>query len=430
MTPSIWVKPGVLAVAAGLLALPAFGQSKGGATPTTPTNTGTTGTGNTGITTAPGRTTTNPSTTTTPTQPSTGLAQPIYVSGRVTLEDGTAPPEPAVIETVCNGTPHGEGYTDAKGYFSLELGSRNNAMIQDASEFGSMSPINSPIMPAGSSTNNSLSSMPRLGGADAAERKYMGCDLQAKLVGYRSQQVSLTGRRPMDDPNIGTILLHRIGATEEGQTVSMVSLAAPKDAKKAYEKGMDFVKKKKFDEAEKNFEKAVEAYPKYAAAWYELGMLQAGASKMDMARGYFNRSLECDSKFVKPYLQLANLNLMEKRWQELADVTEKTVKLDPFSYPQAYFFNSVANYNLHNIDEAEKSGLQAEKLDTRHLYPRVNYLLGLVAIQHKDYEAASRRFKIYLQLDPKADDAATVRSQIEAIDKVTASAPAKNKGQQ
>ncbi|HTP35600.1 MAG TPA: tetratricopeptide repeat protein [Candidatus Acidoferrales bacterium] len=433
MTPTVWVRAITVAAASCLLLIPGFGQSKGGATPTTPTGTGTTGSTGT-PTNTPGRigTPTTPnSTTTTPTQPSTGVPQPIYVSGRVTLEDGTPPPQPAVIETVCSGAPHGEGYTDAKGYFGIELGSRNNAMIQDASEMGSMSGINNPMMSsAGAGGTSPMSSGSRLGGIDGAERKYMGCDLQAKLAGYRSQQVSLTGRRPMDDPNVGVILLHRIGAAEEGQTVSMVSLAAPKDAKKAYDKGMDSLKKKKFDEAEKNFEKAVEAYPKYAAAWFELGMLQAGASKMDMARGYFNRALECDAKFIRPYLQLANLNMMEKRWQDLADVTDKTVKLDPFSYPQAYFFNSVANYNLHNLEEAEKSGLQAEHLDTRHLYPRVNYLLGLVAVQRKDYETASKRFKAYLQLDPKADDAATVRSQIEAIDKVTASAPAKNKDQQ
>jgi tetratricopeptide (TPR) repeat protein len=250
----------------------------------------------------------------------------------------------------------------------------------------------------------------------------MGCDLQAKLVGYRSQQVSLSGRRPMDDPNIGTILLHRMMGNEEGQTVSAVSLAAPKDAKKAYDKGIDALKKKKFDEAEKNFEKAVEAYPKYSTAWYELGMLQAGVNKMDMARSYFQRALECDAKFMKPYLQIAALDMMSKSWQALADVTDKTVKLDPFSYPQAYFYNSVANYNLHNFDVAEKSALEAERLDTRHQYPRVNYLLGLVAIQHKDFEGASKRFKTYLTLDPKADDAATVKSQIEAIDKATASA--------
>ena len=116
----------------------------------------------------------------------------------------------------------------------------------------------------------------------------------------------------MDDPNIGTILLHRIGPAEEGKTVSAVSLAAPKDAKKAYEKGLDAIKKKKFEDAQKNFEKAVEVYPKYSTAWYELGMLQAGQGKMDMARKYWDTAVECDPKFVKPYLQIAIVELQAR----------------------------------------------------------------------------------------------------------------------
>jgi tetratricopeptide (TPR) repeat protein len=272
-------------------------------------------------------------------------------------------------------------------------------------------------------------SAPTSGGAGGAsgggmdpERRYMACDLQARLVGYRSQQVSLSGRRPMDDPNVGVILLHRMGSSEEGQTVSMVSLAAPKDAKRAYEKGLDAIKRKKWAEAQQSFEKAVEAYPRYATAWFELGLLQMGESKPDMARSYFERALECDAKFVKPYLQLAVLDMNEKRWQDAADVTEKTIKLDPFSYPQAHFFNAVANFNLHNLEEAEKSGLDTERLDTRHLFPKVYHLLGLIQAKRQDYEGAAQRFKLYLKYDPKAEDAATVRSQIEAMEKVTAQA--------
>ena len=418
MTPKVWVNARMLVAAAGLLLLPAYGQNQnkgGGGTTTTPPNTGgTPGTTNTGRTTS---TTNNPTNNTNPNSTQPAIPQPLFVSGRVTLEDGTAPPEPVVIETVCNGMPHGEGYTDTKGYFGVELGSRNS-VVQDASEDNTITGMNS-VIPSSTTGNPLAASVPGLGANDP-ERRYMGCDLQAKLVGYRSQQIPLTGRRPLDDPNVGVILLHRMMPNEEGQTISAVSMAAPKDAKKAYDKGVDAIKKKKWDEAEKSFEKAVEAYPKYAAAWYELGMLQMGQSKPDMARSYFKRALECDSKYLKPYLQMAALDMMAKQWQDLADVTEKTVKLDPFSYPQAYFFNSVANYNLHNYEAAEKSGLEAERLDTRHVYPRVIYLLGLVSIQKKDYEDASKRFKAYLKLEPSADDAATVRSQIEAIDKITA----------
>jgi superkiller protein 3 len=168
-----------------------------------------------------------------------------------------------------------------------------------------------------------------------------------------------------------------MGAQEEGRTVSAVSLAAPKDAKKAYEKGLDANKKKKPEDAQKNFEKAVELYPKYATAWYELGMLQVAQKKPEEARKSFDAALEADPKFMKPYLQVAVLQMQAQKWQELADITAKTVKLDPFDYPQAFFFNSVANYNLKNYEAAEKSAMEAERLDTRHQMPKVS-LLGIL----------------------------------------------------
>src|SRR5579864_168919 len=46
---------------------------------------------------------------------------PVHIAGKVTLEDGSPPPFPAVIERLCNGV-FAEGQTDAKGAFSLDLG--------------------------------------------------------------------------------------------------------------------------------------------------------------------------------------------------------------------------------------------------------------------------------------------------------------------
>ena len=58
--------------------------------------------------------------------------RPIFISGKVMMDDGTAPSEQVVIERVCNGSPRPEGYTDSKGHFSFELG-RNQATMVDAS---------------------------------------------------------------------------------------------------------------------------------------------------------------------------------------------------------------------------------------------------------------------------------------------------------
>src|ERR1039457_2476603 len=198
MTWKNWVRAITAAAAVGLLIpVAVIGQGTGGGAPAGGSTGGTTGgsTGGSGGTT--GRTptpapssTTNPSTTPSP----ANIPQPIFVAGRVTLEDGTAPPGLVTLETVCNGAPHGEGYTDSKGYFSVELGARNG-VIQDASEYTPTRNWNTSSVTSGSVTSGPPGSCP------SPDRKNMDYALQAKLAGYPSQTVSLSGRRPMDDPN-------------------------------------------------------------------------------------------------------------------------------------------------------------------------------------------------------------------------------------
>ena len=345
----------------------------------------------------------------------------MYISGRVMLEDGAPPTEPAVIETVCNGLTHGQGYTDSKGYFALELGSRTT-IVEDASEDNNFKRMGS-TGASGMGGSSALTSSPLGGGSRTNEQKYMGCDVQAKLAGFRSQTISLAGHRAMDDPNIGTILLHRSAPAEEGQTVSMVSLAAPKDAKKAYDKGMEALKKKKWGDAQTDFEKAVEAYPHYAAAWYELGLLREDQGQLDMARKYFDTALQHDPKFVKPYLQITLLTFQAQRWPQLVEVTERLIQLDAFDYPQAYFFNAVAHFSMQNMEAAEKSAREAERLDTRHAIPKNSHLLGVILAWKREYSAAAERYRTYLKFAPDAEDIPKVRAQLEdAEKKITAAA--------
>src|ERR1035438_7307417 len=97
MASKIWVRAITTAAAIGLLMpMAVIGQSTGGAT--TPPTTGGTGA-------SAGRTTstspTTPTTSPTGTPASVSVPQPVFISGRVTMEDGTAPPGGVVIETVC-----------------------------------------------------------------------------------------------------------------------------------------------------------------------------------------------------------------------------------------------------------------------------------------------------------------------------------------
>jgi tetratricopeptide (TPR) repeat protein len=417
------IRLGTIVTAAGLVLQPAFPQAKGGSTAGggstgagagagAGAGTGSTSTAGPGATTRP---TTIPNTTQ-PTQPQPPQPmQPMFLSGRVMLEDGSAPAESIAIERVCSGAPHTEGYTDSKGYFSIRLGDTNNGVMHDASEdmsgFGALGGGN-PLSGSGG---------PMTSGGRFGENRYFDCELRARLAGYRSQAVTLANRRPMDPPDVGVILLHRLGVSE-GTTVSAAALAAPKDARKAYEKGMEALKKKKFADAIKDFQKTVDVYPKHAAAWVELGRIRVAQGDASEAKAYFEKAAEAEPKFAEPYLEMALIDWKAEHWQQVADTTAKVIQLDSFDYPQAHFMNAVSNYYLKNLDAAEKSAREAVRLDTRRQYATTIRLLGVILAQKQDYAGAAEQLKAYLQTGPPVKDAATVQKQLAQLEQQLAAA--------
>lgn len=332
------------------------------------------------------------------------------------VDDGSPLPGPVTIERVCNGVTHSEGYTDAKGNFGIQLGNEQG-VFQDATDGngggGRMS--GTPGIASGQSGPNNGSNL----GQSASDRLLTNCELRARLGGFRSQSIILAGRRPMDNPDIGTILLHR-EAPGEGSTISVTTLQAPKDARKAYEKGLEYIKKNKFAEARTEYEKAVQIDQKFAAAWCELGKMQAGAEDFDMARGSFRMAIQSDPKFPVPYVELSIIAVEQKKWQEVSDLTATAIKLDPFDYPQVFLFNAAAHYNMRETGAAEKSVQEAERLDSRHQYPEIGHLYGLILAQKQDYAGAATHLREYLKTYPGASDAAQVRTELQRYDQVLA----------
>jgi tetratricopeptide (TPR) repeat protein len=362
-----------------------------------------------------------------------------YLTGRVILEDGRPPEERVDIVTTCNGQPYVAARTDKMGTFSFRLGAAGNRALQDASvgsadgSFGrpSMSmgplPTNGEAQTATTGSQQSAAtdtaaqsgapvvSGPRPGGN---ERALVRCDMQAKLPGYRSASISLANRKPMDNPDLGTIVLHRL-APVEGQLVSVTALAAPKDARKAFENGRQAVKANRPEDARKDFEKATALYPRYAAAWCELGKLRIEGRQLEEAGRLFETAIRADPKYLDPYLQLAALQAVARQWPQLVQTTAAALRLDAHDYPQAYYLNALANFNIQNTDAAENSAREAERLDPRHRFPGSWQVLARILEIRRQFVEAAAQMREYLRLAPRAPDAAAVRTRLAEIEKLS-----------
>jgi tetratricopeptide (TPR) repeat protein len=363
----------------------------------------------------PGRTT--PTTTA---NPNSGTTLPpdisnrgLYLSGTVQLDDGTPPPDSVVIERNCNGYVRAEGYTDSKGHFSFQLG-QNSTVTQDASMDDSASTVIQQSGGIRQSTNpvsQTASNTSRRQPQDLS-----GCEIRAVLAGYRSDVVNLSGRRIFDNPDLGAIVLHR-RSNVEGTTISTTTLMAPKDARKAFDKAREAARKGKTNDAEKELDKAVAAYPQFAEAWNSLGVIHEEHREVADARRCFSQALAADPKLVTPYLHLARFSLADKNWQDVAATTSRLIKLDPYDFPEAYFYNAVADYNLHRYDAAHANALEAQKLDTAHKFPKVEHLLGVILYQKKDYAGAIEQMRKYLSLSPDSPDVDQVKQQLADLEK-------------
>lgn len=329
-------------------------------------------------------------------QPTT--LQPLFISGKVLVDGGGSPPEPVVIERVCNGVARRQGYTDGKGSFQFQLD--QNVGFQDASE-------NSNLFSSDGQTTNQTQ--------DALKSKYQGCEIRAVLPGFLSSAVSLRLQGSSWQYDLGTIFLKRMDNVS-GTTVSMTTLNAPSDAKHAYEKGRKAFDENKFADSEKELNKAVKIYPGLAAAWSLLGDIHQQQKQLEEAVKDYQQALTADPHFVNPIFGLALVAMQEKRWPDAVQFTDQVLHMNPGAFPSAYFYNAVAAYNLGKLDLAKDSALKFKTLDAEHHHPDVCLLLGQIFIKTSDYASAAQEMRDYLTIAPNADNAAEVRATLKRLE--------------
>jgi len=334
-----------------------------------------------------------------------------YFSGEVRLDDSSPPPEPVGIYRVCNGQSHFEAWTDSKGNFSFEAsGNRKSTAQGDADQSGG--PSAGQLRPLGNSTVYSMPVVASL----------RDCELQAVLAGYRSDRVSIALKSRSDDGRVGVIALHPLSRAGS-LTVSATTLQAPAAARKAYDRGLDELAKKKLQPAAGEFAKAVKLYPKFAIAWYQLGLLRQVNNDAAGAVDAWRQALAADPKYVRPYESLSTVADHNQDWASSEAYSREWIALDAEDFPVAYLFNAIANARLNRADAAEHAARAGLQIDHDHKVPRLDFVLGLILMGRNAHAEAAGYFREYLTLAPNAPDAPAVRQQLSQLDAAATARP-------
>jgi hypothetical protein len=349
----------------------------------------------------------------------------MFLRGRVATGDGTPVPHDVMVERVCNSRVRQQLYASPQGDFSMQLGSRADSFLDASGDAPSQS---------GVAAKNSDMGISR--------RDLMNCELRASAPGFHSNVISLVGLDEFGGSiDVGVITVQR-AVKIEGMTLSAIPYKAPKDARKAYEKGLQAQKDGKLADAHKFFETAVNIYPSFAFAWFQLGTVLRTENQKDEARNAYTQATTIDSRFLPPYLLLASMAYEKGNWHEVLTLTghildldpvnhiaaaNYVLDLDPLNYVDAYFYDAMANYQLNKIEEAEKSGLKAEHLDLYTRFPQLHLLLAEIFARKNNYAMAVTETQIFLDLAPRAKDADRVREQLAKWEKLNGSVPTSEK---
>jgi len=244
-------------------------------------------------------------------------------------------------------------------------------------------------------------------GADPITRHFNDkCGITVWLKGYHKVTAVLH-----ED---AVVVLQPIG-DPEGSTVSVTALNIPKDAAKAYDKGLEALSDGKLPAAQKQFARAVTLDPDYAQAWSQLGEVFEQRSEPKEAADACEHALKVDPKYIRPYLQLMRLAVNGKQMQDAASLGDRAIHLDPVEFPGVYYYDAVANYELKHADAAENAARKAIELDKGHDYPAAEEILGKVLADKGDTRGAREHFAKYVKLAPKADDVDEIRQRMAEL---------------
>jgi len=96
------------------------------------------------------------------------------------------------------------------------------------------------------------------------------------------------------------------------------------------------------------------------------------------------------------------------------------------SFPDAWLRNALGHYYMRDFAAAEKSARQGMKVDENHQIPKLEYLLGVILMQKRDYQEAASHIQNYLKQSPALPEAEAQEAQRQLAEITRLSASASN----
>lgn len=167
-------------------------------------------------------------------------------------------------------------------------------------------------------------------------------------------------------------------------------------AKEYYSLGCEDLKNKMYDEAIKNFTKAIEDSSTFVSAYINLGLAYKGKDEIDEMERVYKKIIVIDP--TKGHYALGKLYTDKKRYHEAISEYKEALEVDS-TYVDAWFGIGYVEEKLGNVKSAIESYQHALRLEPENA--SVRYSISKAYIMVEEYEKAVKELTVLKEIHPE-----------------------------
>ncbi len=202
-------------------------------------------------------------------------------------------------------------------------------------------------------------------------------------------------------------------APPDTSPVSAQRFRAPKEAREFLEKGEQELRKRRYQSAAEQLDRALSIAPNFADALHARGVVYLQENDLAHAREFFEKAIVSNPQLGDAHIGLGSALTRQGRFEPAIEPLTKGLALSPNSY-LGLFERCRAYLNLGRFQEAESDCQRARETAERP-HPELLILVGNLHLRMERLPEALREFEAYLRLDANSPTADQVRSMVKSM---------------
>ena len=161
-------------------------------------------------------------------------------------------------------------------------------------------------------------------------------------------------------------------------------------------KGLSFLKQRKYNEAEENFKKAIEINPQNDSAYYNLGNIYKRQQKYNEAEESYKKAIEINPQNDSAYNNLGILYQLQQKYSNAEESYKKAIEINPQN-DSAYYNLGIIYQQQQKYSNAEESYKKAIEINPQK--DSAYYNLGNIYQLQQKYSNAEESYKKAIKIN-------------------------------